>query len=122
MRNFYYDAEGDILTVTFAESPIEAGTGIELHENVVLYFIPDQGKVLDLILISYGAMLRDQNPLRLEALTKLQPDWQQKILSMLQKEPANNFLHIEKKDATPTPVPVLYIKKVFDPEIMKAAA
>jgi len=120
MRNFYYDAEGDILTVTFSEAPKEEATGIELHENVVLYFIPDQGKVLELILISYGAMLKNPNPLRLEALTKLQPDWQQNILNILQKEPANNFLHIEKKDSTLTPL--LYIQKVFDPEIMKAAA
>jgi hypothetical protein len=120
MRNFYYDAEGDILTVTFSEAPKDEATGIELHENVVLYFIPDQGKVLELILISYGAILKDQHPLRLEALTKLQPVWQQKILNILQKEPANHFLHIEKRDAAP--IPVLYIKKVFDPEIMKAAA
>ena len=120
MRNFHYDAEGDILTVSFCESPIEGVTGIELHENVVLYFIPDQGKVLELILISYGAMLKDQQPLRLEALTKLQSDWRQKLLNILQREPANHFLHIEKKDAMS--IPVLHIKKVFDPEIMKAAA
>ena len=120
MRNFYYDAEGDILTVTFSEAPKEEATGIELHENVVLYFIPDQGEVLELILISYGAMLKNPNPLRLEALTKLQPDWQQNILNILQKEPANNFLLVEKKGSAP--VPVLYIKKVFNPEIMKAAA
>jgi hypothetical protein len=120
MRNFYYDAEGDILTVTFGEAPKDEATGIELHENVVLYFTPDQGKVLELILISYGAMLKDQKPLHLKALTKLQPVWQQKILNILQKEPANHFLHIEKRDAAP--IHLLYIKKVFDPEIMKAAA
>lgn len=120
MRNFYYDAEGDILTVTFSEAPKEQATGIELHDNVVLYFIPDQAKVLELILISYDALLKNPRPLRLKALTKLQPDWQQKILSMLQKEPANNFLNIEYSDATP--IPFLSLKKVFDPEIMKAAA
>lgn len=120
MRNFSYDAEGDILTVTFGETPKEEATGIELHENVVLYFIPDQGKVMELILISYDALLKNPRPLRLKALTKLQPEWQQKILNMLQKEPANNFLHIEYSDARL--IPVLYLKKVFDPEIMKAAA
>jgi len=120
MRNFYYDAEGDILTVNFSEEPKKEATGIELHENIVLYFIPDQEKVLELILISYNSLLKNPQPLRLEALTELQPDWQQTILHILQKEPANNFLHIEKKDATS--IPVLYIKKVFDPEIMKTAA
>lgn len=120
MRNFYYDAEGDILTVTFCESPIEGGTGIELHENIVLYFIPDQEKVLELILISYGAMLKAQNPLLMEALTKLKPDWRQNIVNLIQKEPVANFLHIEKTDSTP--IPSVYVKKVFDPEIMKVAA
>jgi len=42
MRNLYYDVEGDILNVTFCESAKEAGTGIELHENIVLYFIPEK--------------------------------------------------------------------------------
>jgi len=120
MRNFYYDAEGDILTVTFSEAPKDEATGIELNENVVLYFVPDQGKVLELILISYDALIKNPNPLRLETLSKLQPDWQKRILNILQTEPANNFLHIEKEEGKP--IPLLYIKKVFDPEIMKAAA
>ena len=120
MRNFYYDAEGDILTVTFSDAPKEEATGIELHENVVLYFTPDQEKVLELILISYNSILKNSKPLRLNALRKLQPDWQQRILNLLQQEPAINFLRIEKSDATATPA--LYIKKVFDPDIMKAAA
>lgn len=119
MRNFYYDAKGDILTVTFSEAPREQATGIELHDNVVLYFNPDQGKVLELMLISYDALLKNPKPLRLKALTKLQPDWEQKIVSILQKEPANHFLHVEKDESAP--VPVLHIKKVFDPDIMKAA-
>ena len=120
MRNFYYDAEGDILTVIFGEAKGEAATGIELHENVVLYFIPDQGRILELILISYGAMVKTKNPLLLEHLTKLKPDWQQNIINMVQKEPVANFLRIEYSESTP--VPSLYVKKVIDPEIMRVAA
>jgi len=110
----------DILTVTFSEAPKNEATGIELHENVVLYFTPDEGKVLELNLRGYGAMLKDQKPLQLKALTKLQPVWQQKILNMLQKEPANHFLPIEKRDAAP--IHLFHIKKVFDPELINAAA
>lgn len=120
MRNLYYDAKGDILTVTFCESPKETGAGIELHENIVLYFIPEQEKAIELILISYGALLKTQHPLLMEVLPRLQPDWQQNIISMIQKEPVANFLHIEHSESTP--VPSLYVKKVFDPEIMKVAA
>lgn len=120
MRNFSYDAEGDILTVTFCEAAEDAVTGIELHENVVLYFNPDQGQILELILISYGAMLKKQAAIPLESLAKLEPEWQQIVLDILQKAPANHFFHLEKKPSGPKSV--LYLKKIFDPEIIKSAA
>lgn len=120
MKNFCYDAEGDILTVTFCDSPGEKSTGIELHENVVLYFVPDQGKVLELIFISYRALVKIRNPLLLKSPAKLDAGLQRKIIDIIQKDPVVNFLHIEYSDSTR--IPSLSVKKVFDPGIMKEAA
>ena len=52
MRNIYYDVEGDILSVTFVEVE-DQHTGIELSDNIVLYFNPDTEQPIKLLLLSY---------------------------------------------------------------------
>ena len=49
MKAIHYDAEGDILCVTFAEASDQMHTGIELADNIVLYYNPETGKPLQLI-------------------------------------------------------------------------
>ena len=40
MKVIHYDAEGDILSVTFAETGEQLHTGVELTDNIVLYYDP----------------------------------------------------------------------------------
>ena len=70
MKAIHYDAEGDILSVTFSESNEQMHTGIELSDNIVLYYNPDTGKPLQLILVSYRALLQAsaQAPILLDGL------------------------------------------------------
>ncbi len=52
MKAIHYDAEGDILSVTFAEAGSEPQTGVELSDNIVLYYNPETAEPLKLIMIS----------------------------------------------------------------------
>ena len=72
MKTIHYDAEGDILSVTFAESSHEAHTGIVLADNIVLYYNPETGQPLELILVSYQAMVRasERRPILLDGLAR----------------------------------------------------
>ena len=68
MRGIHYDAEGDILSVVFAESSHAGHTGIELADNIVLYYNPETDQPPELILVSYQALVRasEQRPIRLD--------------------------------------------------------
>ena len=52
MKAIHYDAEGDILSVTFSEAAEQKHKGIELSDNIVLYYDPETEKPLKLILES----------------------------------------------------------------------
>jgi hypothetical protein len=58
MKAIHYDAEGDILTVTFSDVTEQKHTGIELSDNLVLYYNPETEQPLQLIVISYQALLQ----------------------------------------------------------------
>ena len=53
MKAIHYDAEGDILTVTFSDGQRHNQQGIELSENIVLYYDPTTKEPIALILLSY---------------------------------------------------------------------
>lgn len=70
MKAIHYDAEGDILSVTFADANEHPQTGVELTDNIVLYYNPETAKPIKLMLLSYQAMLRAsvRSPILLDGL------------------------------------------------------
>lgn len=96
MKAIHYDAEGDILSVTFSEAAEQRQKGIELNDNIVLYYNPDTGKPLQLILISYQAMLQasHQAPIILDGLAEAPVKVQATVTTLLQQTPLTAFFEL----------------------------
>ena len=96
MKTIHYDAEGDILSVTFADSSRAAHTGIELANNIVLYCNPDTGQPLELILVCYQAMVRasEQTPILLDGLARTPAKARATLFALLQSAPLTAFLQV----------------------------
>src|SRR6266487_3010776 len=96
MKAIHYDAEGDILSVTFSEATGQKQTGIELSDNIILYYNPETEKPLQLILLSYQALLQAsiQNPILLDGLPQAPAKVQATVLALLQRAPLTAFLQV----------------------------
>jgi len=96
MKAIRYDVEGDILTVTFAETSSRQHTGIELTENIVLYYEPDTESPLQLILIGYRAMVKAsaRRALPLTRLNRLPAARRDLMLRLLRRRPVAYFLRL----------------------------
>lgn len=96
MKAIHYDSEGDILCVTFAESEGQKQTGLELSDNIVLYYNPNTKMPLKLVLLSYRALLRasTQAPILLTGLTRAPAEVQTTITALLKGEPLAAFMHV----------------------------
>ena len=121
MKSINYDAEGDILSVTFTETKEQKQTGIELTDNIVLYFNPDTEQPLALILSSYQAMMEasSQTPLLLDGLAEVPSALQAIILKLLQRAPLSGFLQVEVPATAP---PTSKLQEVFSPTILQTVA
>jgi len=100
MKELYYDAEGDILTVNFLPTEAKEETGIEITDNIVLYFDTIDEKPLQMILISYSRLVAHsrRNPLPLNKLAKCPKRLQRLALKLLQQAPVANFLDLQTSD------------------------
>ena len=98
MKAIHYDADGDILSVTFAETGEQKHTGIALSDNIVLYYNPETEKPLQLILVSYQAMLRAsiQTPIVLDGLAQAPTKVRKALLGLLQRAPLTAFFQLEE--------------------------
>lgn len=96
MKAIHYDAEGDILSVTFSEAAGQRHTGVELSDNIVLYYNPETEKPLELILVSYQAMVQasQQAPILLDGLTQAPAKVQATVTALLQQTPMTAFLQL----------------------------
>ena len=120
MKNIHYDAEGDILSVTFVEAKGQTHTGVELSENIVLYYNPETEQPLKLVLLSYRALLQAsaEGPLKLEGLVRAPAKVQQTVISLLQRTPVTGFLQlVEARDKEP---PTSRLSQVFTPAALQA--
>jgi hypothetical protein len=122
MKTIHYDAEGDILSVTFADSSRAAHTGIELADNIVLYYNPDTGQPLELILVSYQAMVRasEQTPIVLDGLARTPAKVRATILTLLQSAPLTAFLQVADDRGKKTPTGRLF--GIFTPTTLQTVA
>lgn len=120
MKYIHYDAEGDILSVTFAESEEQTHTGVELSDNIVFYYNPKTREPLGLVLVSYRALLRvsGQTPIPLEGLARAPLGVQQTIIPLLQRAPVSKFFQlVESKGQKRSK-----LTEVFTPSVLKLAA
>lgn len=99
MKAFHYDIEGDILSVTFADATGQANVGVELSDNIVVYYNPETLQPLKLILVSYRAMVEASatTAIELDGLERLPKQRQTAIANMLGRKPLTTFLQLEEK-------------------------
>lgn len=122
MKDIRYDAEGDILYVTFEDASGQPSTGVELAENIVFYFNPETQRPLKMILISYARLLAasERQSLPLNGLADVSASLKKTILSLLAQSPAALFLQLVEPEAVP--VPTSRLAEVLTPAVLKAAA
>lgn len=58
MKAIHYDAEGDILSITYSENKKQKQIGVELSDNIVLYYNPEAKTPIKLLNLSYGALMQ----------------------------------------------------------------
>jgi hypothetical protein len=121
MKKIHYDAEGDILTVTFAESKGLPHTGIDLADNIVLYLDEQTGQPLELLVIDYQ-LLRLENltrPITLDGVNKLPADLEQRVQAALKHSPLNSILEWVDTIAS---MPRVQLQAVLTPVALRAMA
>lgn len=122
MKSINYDSEGDVLTVTFAQANNQSVRGIELNDNIVLYYDTKTKEPVQLILVSYQAMLLAGagKPLRLDGLRSLPSSVRTIVLRIVRRSAVSNFLQLVE---TPNrQVPASYPRAVFTSSAMQAVA
>jgi len=122
MKAIHYDVEGDILTVTFAETGSRKHTGVELTENIVLYYEPDTESPLQLILIGYRTMAKAsaRRALPLTRLNRLPAARRDPMLRLLRRRPLAYFLRLVENGHRTRVAGKL--GDIFIPEAVKAVA
>jgi len=120
VKSIHYDSEGDILTVTFVEVNNQPTRGIELSDNMVLYYNAKTKEPVELILVSYQALLKAsaRKPLRLDGLLKLPASVRAIVLRIMRQPPVSNFLSLVEEQGHKTPRS--YPAEVFTSSALKA--
>ena len=95
--HFSYDAEGDILEVSFALEKPGQRTGIELNDNIVVFADSALSEATGLTLLSYSRLLLLPH-VNLDALSSLSEDQSRKLLALLQTPPLSNILQVVDED------------------------
>jgi hypothetical protein len=96
-----YDREGDILSLFFKDVKGQRNTGVELNDNIVLYFNPDTKEALCLIVIDYSKMIArtdrgEWGAFPLSGLSRLPSEVKATVLKILTSAPVNEFLAVEE--------------------------
>ncbi len=122
MKSILYDSEGDILTVVFVENNDQPTRGVKLSDNVVLYYDVKTKQPIQLILISYLAMLEasTRKPLRLNGLQKMPASVRNSILRIIRVPPVSHFLGVV--ETRPRHAPTSYPMNVLTSTALKAVA
>jgi hypothetical protein len=122
MKSIHYDAEGDILSVTFAEAEGQQHTGVELTDQIVLYYNPETAKPLQLIVLSYRALLQAsrRSPLRLDGLASAPLKVRATVTTLLQSAPLAAFFQLV--EAQGMTLPASRLREVFVPTMLQTVA
>ena len=122
MKSINYDAEGDILSVTFTEAEGQKHTGIELTDQIVLYYNPETAKPLQLVVLSYRALLQAsrRSPLRLDGLASAPVKVRVTVTALLQSAPLTAFFQlVDAQGMTP---PASRLREIFVPTMLQTVA
>lgn len=122
MKSIHYDAEGDILSVTFAEAEGQKHTGVELTDQIVLYYNPETARPLQLVVLSYRAVLQAsrRSPLRLDGLVSAPLKVRATVTALLQSAPLAAFFQLVEAPGTTPPASRLH--EVFAPNMLQTVA
>jgi len=122
MKSIHYDAEGDILSVTFVEATGQKHTGVELTDQIVLYYNPETAKPLQLVVLSYGALVQAsrRSPLRLDGLARAPLKVRATVTALLQSAPLAAFFQLVETEGMTLPTSRLH--EVFVPTMLQTVA
>jgi hypothetical protein len=104
MKAIHYDAEGDILSITYSENKKQKQIGVELSDNIVLYYNPEAKTPIKLLILSYGALMQanTQSPLLLDGLIQAPVEVQSIVTAMLKSNPLKTVIQVmETRDQAP---------------------
>jgi len=120
MKEIYYDAEGDILTIDFPRIKGKKELGLQLADNIVLYVNPSEEKAVHMIFISYSRLVEytRRTPLKLDMLASYPKRLQRTALKLIQQPPVSNFLELKTSD-TETYHAVRVKKLILKPTILE---
>lgn len=121
MQAIHYDTEGDILSVTFAETEDQPHDGVEFTDNIVLYYNPQTQPPLKLIVVSYQAMVQTSlhTPFALDMLSRAPIPVQTVAMTLLRRAPLTAFLQMVEQAATP---PSGRLREIFAPSALQMAS
>jgi len=122
MKEIYYDAEGDILTIDFPRIKGKKELGLQIADNIVLYVNPSEEKPVHMIFLSYSRLVEytRRTPLKLDMLASYPKRLQRIALKLLQQAPVANFLDLKTSD-TDTRHTVRVKKLSLEPQILEEA-
>lgn len=122
MKEIYYDAEGDILTVDFPRAKKKRAPGLQINKNIVLYLDPIEEKPIQMILLSYSRLVdySRHTPLKLDTLASYPKRLQRIALKLMQQPPVSRFLQLKTSD-TDSHSSVKVKKIALEPKILEAA-
>jgi len=122
MKDIYYDAEGDILTINFPHAKVKKAAGVEIADPIVLYFDPVDEKPLQMIFICYNRLVQytRRRPLPLDKLASYPKRIQRIALKLLQTAPVSHFLELKTSDADKHAT-VRVKKLVLEPKLLEEA-
>jgi hypothetical protein len=122
MKSIHYDAEGDILSVTFVEAAGQKHTGIELTDQIVLYYNPDTARPLQLVVLSYRALLQAsrRSPLNLDGLAHAPAKVRATVTALLHSAPLAAFFQMVETPVTMSPSSRL--QEIFAPAMPQTVA
>ncbi|NUM73153.1 hypothetical protein HUU40_02215 [candidate division KSB1 bacterium] len=122
MKDIYYDAEGDILTVNFPHAKVKQETGLEIADTIVLYVDTVDEKPLQMIFICYNRLVQysRRKPIALDKLASYPKRLQRLVLKLIQQPPVSNFLEVKASDKDSCHT-VRVKKLTLEPKLLEAA-
>ncbi len=94
---YSYDKEADVLYISFSPGE-KASTAVELNDNLLLRFNHAEKRAVGLTLMDFSVLVQltklGPRSFPLSGLKELEPDWQEMVIEIITKSPANQILKV----------------------------